>query len=102
RYGINQLSGPVGVASAVSEATAMGLRSLLMLAAFITVNLGVFNLLPIPALDGGRLLFLLIEAVRGKPLDPKYEGFVHGLGFVLLFGLMIIVTFNDIVRLFKG
>ena len=80
----------------------MGLRSLLMLAAFITVNLGVFNLLPIPALDGGRLLFLLIEAVRGKPLDPKYEGFVHGLGFVLLFGLMIIVTFNDIVRLFKG
>ena len=73
-----------------------------MLAAFITINLGVFNLLPIPALDGGRLLFLLIEAVRRKPLDPKYEGLVHGLGFVLLIGLMIIVTFNDILRLFKG
>ena len=102
RYGINQLSGPVGIASAVSEASAQGLQSLLMLAAFITINLGVFNLLPIPALDGGRLLFLLIEAVRRKPLDPKYEGLVHGLGFVLLIGLMLIVTFNDILRLFKG
>lgn len=80
----------------------MGLSSFLMLAAFITINLGVFNLLPIPALDGGRLLFLLIEAVRGKPVSPKYEGYVHALGFVVLFGLMIVVTFNDIVRLFRG
>ena len=102
RFGINQLSGPVGVASAVGEASSMGLSSFLMLAAFITINLGVFNLLPIPALDGGRLLFLLIEAVRGKPINPKYEGYVHALGFVLLFGLVIIVTFNDIVRLFRG
>ena len=102
RFGINQLSGPVGVASAVGEASSMGLSSFLMLAAFITINLGVFNLLPIPALDGGRLLFLLIEAVRGKPINPKYEGYVHALGFVLLFGLMIIVTFNDVVRLFRG
>ncbi len=102
KFGINQLSGPVGVASAVGEATSMGLSSFLMLAAFITINLGVFNLLPIPALDGGRLLFLLIEAVRGKPINPKYEGFVHALGFVLLFVLMIVVTFNDILRLFRG
>ena len=71
KFGINQLSGPVGVASAVGEASSMGLTSFLMLAAFITINLGVFNLLPIPALDGGRLLFLLIEAVRGKPVNPK-------------------------------
>lgn len=102
RFGINQLSGPVGVASAVGEATSMGLSSFLMLAAFITINLGVFNLLPIPALDGGRLLFLLIEAVRRKPINPKYEGYVHAFGFLLLFGLMIVVTFNDIVRLFRG
>ena len=102
KFGINQLSGPVGVASAVGEASSMGLSSFLMLAAFITINLGVLNLLPIPALDGGRLLFLLIEAVRGKPVNPKYEGYVHALGFVLLFGLMIVVTFNDIVRLFRG
>ncbi len=102
RFGINQLSGPVGVASAVGEASSMGLSSFLMLAAFITINLGVFNLLPIPALDGGRLLFLLIEAMRGKPVSPKYEGYVHALGFVVLFGLMIVVTFNDIVRLFRG
>ena len=102
KFGINQLSGPVGVASAVGEASSMGLTSFLMLAAFITINLGVFNLLPIPALDGGRLLFLLIEAVRGKPVNPKYEGYVHALGFVLPLGLMIVVTFNDIVRLFRG
>ena len=56
----------------------------------------------VAVMDGGRLLFLLIEAVRGKPVNPKYEGYVHALGFVLLFGLMIVVTFNDIVRLFRG
>lgn len=102
RFGINQLSGPVGVASAVGEASSMGLSSFMMLAAFITINLGVFNLLPVPALDGGRLLFLLIEAVRRKPINPKYEGWVHAAGFLLLIGLMVVVTFNDILRLFKG
>lgn len=102
KFGINQLSGPVGVASAVGQASSMGLSSFLMLAAFITINLGVFNLLPVPALDGGRLLFLLIEAVRGKPINPKYEGYVHALGFILLIGLMVVVTFNDILRLFRG
>ena len=69
--------------------------------ALITVNLGIFNLLPIPALDGGRLLFLIIEGIRRKPVNPKYEGWVHAAGFVLLIGLMVVVTFNDIVRLFQ-
>ena len=68
----------------------------------ITVNLGVFNLLPIPALDGGRLLFLLVEAVRRKPIPPKYEGWVHAAGFVILIGFMLVVTFNDIWRLIQG
>jgi regulator of sigma E protease len=69
------------------------------LIAFITVNLGVFNLLPLPALDGGRFIFLAIEAVRRKPIDPRYEGYVHGVGFMLLIGLIIFATFNDITRI---
>lgn len=101
KFGLNQLSGPVGVATAVGQASTLGFRSLLLLIAFITVNLGVFNLLPLPALDGGRLLFLLIEAVRGKPVNPRYEGYVHAIGFLLLIGLMIFVIFNDIVKLFQ-
>lgn len=100
RVGVSQLSGPVGVTVVISQATSMGLRPLLMLVAFITVNLGVFNLLPLPALDGGKLLFLAIEAVRRKPVPEKYENYVHTAGFVLLFGLIIFVTFQDILRLF--
>lgn len=100
KYGMSQLSGPVGTASAISQASSMGLRSLLMMVVMITVNLGVFNLLPLPALDGGRLLFLLIEAIRRKPIKPQYEGYVHMVGFLLLMGLMLVVTFNDILKLF--
>lgn len=99
QYGLNQLSGPVGVASAIGEASSMGLRSLLLLVVFITVNLGVFNLLPIPALDGGRLLFLMIEGIRRKPV--KHEAYVHMVGFALLILLMVVVSFNDIVKLFR-
>jgi len=100
RYGLNQLSGPVGVTTVIGEATSMGWEPLLQLVSFITVNLGVFNLLPLPALDGGRLLFLLLEAVRRKPVNPKYEGWVHAVGFMLLIGLMVVVTFNDVAKLF--
>ncbi len=100
KYGMSQLSGPLGTATAIGQASAMGVRSLLMIVVMITVNLGVFNLLPLPALDGGRLLFLLIEAVRRKPIKPQYEGFVHTVGFLLLMTLMVFVTFNDILKLF--
>lgn len=99
RYGFNQLSGPVGVTSAIGQAATFGWKSLFMLMAFITVNLGVFNLLPLPALDGGRMVFLLIEAVRRKPINPRYEGIVHGVGFMLLIALMVAVTFNDVAKL---
>lgn len=102
RYGFNQLSGPVGVATAIGEASSMGVDSLLLMVAFITINLGIFNLLPLPALDGGRLVFIIIEAIMGKPVPAKYEGYVHAAGMILLFGLMIFVTFNDIVKLVKG
>ena len=67
--------------------------------AFISINLGVMNLLPLPALDGGRLLFLLIEAVRGKPVKAEYEGWVHTVGLILFFGLLVFITFNDIRNL---
>lgn len=100
RYTVNQLSGPVGVTTAIGQASSMGWKSLMLLVSFITVNLGVFNLLPLPALDGGRLLFLLIELVRRKPVNPKYEGVIHAVGFILLIGLMVFVTFNDVIKLF--
>ena len=68
----------------------------------ITMNLGIVNLLPLPALDGGRLVFLLLEAIRRKPVPAKYEGWVHTAGFVLLMILMVVITFNDIMRLVTG
>ena len=84
-----------------SAASSKNLGSLLMIMAFITINIGMANLLPLPALDGGRFFFLLIEAIRRKPINPKYEGYVHAIGFILLMLLMVVVTYNDIVRLIK-
>lgn len=107
RYGLNDLSGPVGtvdyIGDAVSQAVTLdGLRTLLTLVALITINVGVFNLLPLPALDGGRLLFLIIEGVTRKKIPAKYEGIVHFIGLLLLFALMIVVTFSDIRKLITG
>lgn len=102
KVGIDQASGPVGMTTAVGAAAKSGWQSLFLLVAFITINLGVFNLLPIPALDGGRLIFLLVEAARRKPVKPEYEGYVHLAGFVLLMLLMVVITYNDIIKLFKG
>lgn len=98
---LNELSGPVGIITVISEATTYGIRSLLNLMSFITINLGVFNLLPLPALDGGRLVFLVIEGVIGKKINPKFEAVVHVVGFALLLILMLFVTYNDVTRLFK-
>ncbi len=103
-----EVSGPVGVVSEISKTASEsesfldGLFSLLYMASLITINVGIFNLLPIPGLDGGRLLFCLIELVRGKPVKPEHEGYVHLAGMVLLFGLMIFATYNDIMRLITG
>jgi regulator of sigma E protease len=106
-YGLNDLSGPVGtvgfIGDAVSAAVSLaGLQSLLQLVAMITINVGVFNLLPVPALDGGRLLFLVFEGITRKKVPAKYESMVHFIGLLLLFGLMIVVTFTDIRRLITG
>lgn len=98
---INQLSGPVGIVTIISAVASYGsIRPLLALLALLTVNLGIFNLLPLPALDGGRLVFLLFEAVTKKRLNPKYEGVIHIIGFALLIALMLFVTYNDISNLF--
>lgn len=107
RYGVSELAGPVGTMDIIADITATAASSgnagnLLMIMAFITINIGVANLLPLPALDGGRLFFLLIEAVRRKPINPKYEGYVHAVGLALLLLLMVFVTYNDIVRIVKG
>lgn len=99
-YGTESLSGPVGIIEQVEETAKYGWDSLLLMVVIITLNLGIMNLLPLPALDGGRLFFMLIELIRGKPVNPKYEGYVHAIGIILLMGLMVFVTYNDIVRIF--
>ena len=110
RFGLNDVAGPVGAAQAITQAASDGLQSGLMdaianivfMMTIITINLGVVNLLPLPALDGGRLLFLIIEAIRRKPISQKYEGWIHAAGFFLLIAFMILITFNDILRLITG
>ena len=91
--------GPVGIGQQIGEAAQMGLSQVILLAAVLSANLALVNLLPIPALDGGRLLFLTVEAVRGRPVDPEQENLIHFLGFALLMLLAIFITFRDILRL---
>ena len=98
---VNNLSGPVGIVNEINTAAKTGFSYLLYLMALITINLGIFNLLPIPALDGGRILFIIVEFIIRKPVPPKYEGMIHAIGFLLLILLMIYVTGNDIIRIFK-
>lgn len=109
QFGLNELSGPVGtvdvIGDVVEEAVKqqdwrVGWGSVLMLTALLTVNVGIFNLLPLPALDGGRLLFLIWEGITRRRVPPKYEGVVHAIGLALLLVLIVIVTFSDIVKIF--
>lgn len=105
KYGLNDFSGPVGTISAIGEVASSpdySLSDFLSVVSLITINVGIFNLIPIPALDGCRILFLLIEAIRRKPVKPQVEGMVHFAGFALLMLFMLVVTFNDIVRLVAG
>ena len=102
QVGVDQLSGPVGVASVMATTASYSILAFLQLVAFISINLGVMNLLPLPALDGGRLVFLIIEGIRRKPVPAKYEGYIHAAGLMLLLALMVYVTGQDIVRLIVG
>ncbi len=97
---LNALSGPVGIYSVVGESAKYGLESVLYLMAYLSINLGFINLLPFPAFDGGRVLFLLIEVLRGKPINSKIENTFHTIGFFLLMLLMLYITFQDIIKLF--
>ncbi|ABY94871.1 regulator of sigma E protease [Thermoanaerobacter thermohydrosulfuricus] len=100
KVSVNDIMGPVGIVQAVGTVAKTGVINLLAFSALISVNLGLFNLLPLPALDGGRILFVLAEAVRGKPLPPEKEGYIHYLGFLLLIALLIFATYRDILRIF--
>jgi regulator of sigma E protease len=100
QFSINMLSGPVGIYQATDTVAKSGIYYLMKWAGILSINLGIMNLLPIPALDGGRLMFFAVEAVRGKPIDRQKEGMVHFIGFALLMLLMLVVTWNDIQRFF--
>ncbi len=107
--GMSEISGPVGIVSVIDDAVdetrndfSNGINFLLYLLMNITISLGVMNLLPIPALDGGRILFTLIEMITRRKIPPEKEGFIHFIGFALLITLMIFATYSDIVRLIKG
>lgn len=100
KLGLSSLSGPVGIFSVVGESASAGIINLIYLMGFISLNVGFMNLLPIPALDGGRILFLIIEKFKGKPVDTKVENIIHSVGFIILMSLMVVVTLNDIIKLF--
>ena len=102
RESINNLSGPVGIVTAIGQAASYGWQDLLELLALITINLGIFNLLPFPALDGGKVVFLIVEGVTGRAVPEKLQSVLTIAAFGLLFGLMIFATYNDIVRLVTG
>lgn len=100
KFSFDMLSGPVGIAVSTHKVAQSGVYYLMKWGAFLSINLGIINLLPLPALDGGRLTFFAIEALRGKPIDRQKEGIVHFIGFALLMLLMLVVTWNDIQKFF--
>lgn len=100
QVGMNELGGPVAIVKVAGDAGKAGIASFLYLASFISLNLALFNMFPLPALDGGRVVFLIIRKITGKAITKEIEGKVHFVGLLLLFALMIYVTWNDIMRLF--
>ena len=99
---MDDISGPVGITTIIGDAARQGMLDLLVLMAFLSVNLGLLNLLPIPALDGSKILFAAVEWVRGKRIDPEREATIHWIGFLILMGLMVLATVNDIGRFIEG
>jgi len=99
KVGVDQLSGPVGIYSVVDSQAEQGMEAVLYLVAYLSINVGVINLLPFPAFDGGRILFLIIEKVFKKPVSKNVENIIHSIGFILIILLLVYVTFNDIIKL---
>ncbi|HZJ78033.1 MAG TPA: M50 family metallopeptidase [Clostridia bacterium] len=106
QFGLSDISGPIGVVGYIAEAAGVSTEKdftpILTLMALITINIGIFNLLPVPALDGGRLFFMLIEMVRRKPVPAKYENYIHAVGLVILLTFMAVISMSDIVNLIRG
>lgn len=100
RIKLNQLSGPVGIYSIVGQTSKSGIANIIYLMAFLSINVGFINLIPIPAFDGGHILFIIIEKIKGSPVNPELENKIHTIFLMLLMLLMIVITFNDILRLF--
>lgn len=101
RYGMEQVSGPIGVTGAITNAAKTSIYSLFYLVVVISMNLGIFNLLPIPALDGGSLLLIIIEMIIRRPIPQKIDYGIKAIGFLLLMGFAVLVTFKDIIFLFR-
>lgn len=101
KISLTNLSGPIGIFTMVGETAKEGLINLVYLMAIISVNVGFINFLPLPAFDGGRILFLIIEKIKGSPVNPKIENIIHTVGLVLLMLLMVFITYNDILRIFR-
>ena len=115
RFGLNEMMGPVGLVGTVSSAVSSvasgaaqsaaaakaAFENIVYLITLITINLGLVNLLPLPALDGGRIVLLAAQGITRKKIPPKYEGIIHMVGFALLMVLIVVITFNDILRLFR-
>ena len=111
KFGLSELSGPIGAASAISQVTSQslassgfidGLNTLIFMMALITVNLGIFNMLPFPALDGGRFVMLIVEAIRKKPVSMKIQNAINASGFIILIGFMLIISMKDIWQIIGG
>ena len=101
RLKLNSLSGPVGIYKIVDDAKSSGFLNIIYLIAYLCINVGFINFIPFPAFDGGRLLFLVIEKIKGSKVNPKLENIIHTIGFGLLMILMLLVTYNDIIKIFK-
>ena len=100
KLSLDALSGPVGMYSVVDQAAKVGFANLIYLMAYLSINLGVMNILPFPAFDGGHVLFILIELVTRRKVNEKFESMCHLIGFILIFALMIFITYKDILKLF--
>lgn len=100
RLGLNSLSGPIGMYTVVGNAAKYGFQNILYLTAYLSINLGFVNLLPFPAFDGGRILFVIIEKIKGSPVKADVENVLHTIGFILLMILMLVITYQDILRIF--
>lgn len=101
KLSLNNLSGPVGIFQVVDQAKTAGFINVIYLIAYLCINVGFINFIPFPAFDGGRILFLIIEKIKGSKVNPKIENVIHTVGFALLMILMVFVTYNDIVRIFN-